>query len=341
VSEGSPLSLRGQTVLVTGAGGSIGSELSRQLAEREPARLILLGHGENPIFELEQQLRERYPAISLVPFIADIRDRFRMTTAFANYRPSVVFHAAAHKHVPLMEDQPGEAVTNNVLGTRNLVDLAVAHGVEHLTLLSTDKAVRPASIMGATKRVAEQIVQQAARTHRRHFVSVRFGNVIGTRGSVVPSFQRQIDAGGPVTITHPEMRRYFMTCDEAAGLVLQAGALGTGGEIFLLDMGQPVSILQLAETMIRQAGKEPGRDVAIEVTGTRPGEKIHEEPYFSLEEGEPTDTPRILRARRTVLPRRFISRLRGLLRAAGPAGSDDEVRRCLTDLVPDYAPRAG
>ncbi len=333
--------LHGQTVLVTGAGGSIGSELCHQVAMVGPSRLVLLGHGENPIFELDLILRERFPALSIVPVIADIRDRARMNDVLARQRPGVLFHAAAHKHVPLMEDHPVEAVTNNVLGTRNVVELALQHEVPHLALLSTDKAVRATSVMGATKRVAEQIVQHAARRHRRHFVSVRFGNVIGSRGSVVPNFQRQIEAGGPVTVTHPEMRRYFMTCPEAVGLVMQAAALGQGGEIFVLDMGHPVSIIQLAETMIRQSGKEPGRDIAIEVTGIRPGEKLYEEPYFSTEEAEPTEMPGILRARATTLPRCFVTRLRALLRAAVQGAADEELRRCLAELVPDYAPRAG
>lgn len=328
--------IHGRTVLVTGAGGSIGSELCHQVAAVKPSSLLLLGHGENPIFELDLILKERFPALPVVPIIADIRDRIRMRDVFARHRPGVVLHAAAHKHVPLMEDHPVEAVTNNVLGTLHVVELSVEHEVLHLALVSTDKAVRATSVMGATKRVAEQIVQHAARRHRRHFVSVRFGNVIGTRGSVVPNFQRQIEAGGPVTVTHPGMRRYFMTCPEAAGLVLQAAALGQGGEIFVLDMGQPVSILQLAETMIRQAGKEPGRDIAIEISGIRPGEKLYEEPYFSTEEAEPTEMPGILRARATRLPERFVTRMRALLRAAVRSAPEEELRRCLAELVPDY-----
>jgi FlaA1/EpsC-like NDP-sugar epimerase len=339
VSAGLQELLHGRTVLVTGAGGSIGSELCHQVAAVGPAALLLLGHGENPIFELDLLLKERFPALPVVPIIADIRDRARMGDVFARYGPGVVFHAAAHKHVPLMEDHPVEAVTNNVLGTLHVVELSAEHDVMHLALISTDKAVRPTSVMGATKRVAEQIVQHAARRHRRHFVSVRFGNVIGSRGSVVPNFQRQIEAGGPVTVTHPGMRRYFMTCPEAVGLVMQAAALGKGGEIFVLDMGQPVSIMQLADTMIRQAGKEPGRDIAIEVTGIRHGEKLYEEPYFSTEEAVPTGMAGILRARTTTLPPRFVTRMRGLLRAAGRGAPDDELRGCLAGLVSNYSPR--
>ena len=337
-ADGLAALLGGRRVLVTGAGGSIGSELCREVAGYGPERLILLGHGENPIFELSGELRGRFPALGLDAVIADIRDRVRLGEAFARFRPELVLHAAAHKHVPLMEANVAEAVSNNVLGTRQVVELAAAHGVGHLALLSTDKAVRPVSVMGASKRVAELVVQHAARRHRRHYVAVRFGNVIGTRGSVVPIFERQIAAGGPVTITHPEMRRFFMTAPEAAQLVLRAAALGSGGEIFALDMGQPVRILQLAETMIRQAGKEPGRDVAIEVTGIRPGEKLHEEPYFSPADTVPTVLPGIYRSRPRALPPRFQSRLRTLLGRVQAGAAEDELRELLAALVPDYEP---
>lgn len=330
--------LRDQTVLVTGAGGSIGSELGAQIAALRPARLVLLGHGENPIFELDAVLRERFPSLALAPVIADIRDRVRLRAIFERFRPGVVLHAAAHKHVPLMEENVVEAVSNNVLGTRQVVELAAAHDVSHLALISTDKAVRPSSVMGATKRIAEQVVQHAARRYRRHYVSVRFGNVIGTRGSVVPIFERQIASGGPVTVTHPEMRRYFMTVPEAARLVLQAAALGRGGEIFALEMGQPVRILQLAETMIRQAGKEPGRDIEIRVTGVRPGEKLYEEPYFSTADSIPTELAGIHRSRPTALPHRFLTKLRALLLAVETGAGDADLRRCLAELVPDYSP---
>ena len=328
-------------MLVTGAGGSIGSELCAQVASYGPACLVLLGHGENPIFELEAMLRARYPALALSPVIADIRDTGRLKSVFARLRPTVVFHAAAHKHVPLMEENVVEAVTNNVLGTRQVVEQAVRFEVPHLALISSDKAVRPVSVMGATKRAAELVVQQAARRYRRHYVAVRFGNVIGTRGSVVPTFERQIGSGGPVTVTHPEMRRYFMTAPEAVQLVLRAAALGRGGEVFALDMGQPVRILQLAETMIRQAGKEPGRDIEIRFTGIRPGEKLHEEPYFSAEDSRPTGLPGIHRSRPTPLPTRFAGRLRALLRAAQAGAEDGELRRLLMELVPGYDPAAG
>jgi FlaA1/EpsC-like NDP-sugar epimerase len=335
VSEASSSSLRGQTVLITGAGGSIGSELSRQIAGREPARLILLGHGENPIFELEQQLRERHSAIPLVPFIADIRDQFRMTAAFAGYRPSVVFHAAAHKHVPLMEENVAEAITNNVLGTRNIAELSAEYGVEHLVLISTDKAVRPTNVMGATKRIAEQIVQGVAESTGRNFVAVRFGNVLGSRGSVVPTFLRQIQSGGPVTVTHPEMRRYFMTIPEAVQLVLQAGAIGKGGEVFVLDMGEPVRILDLATDLIRLSGLEVGTDVEIRFTGSRPGEKLYEELFFDSESALPTDHPKVLRAKNGALPAGLGTMVDLMVDGARRGWSDEQLRSVIGRLVPD------
>ena len=281
--------IRGQRVLVTGAGGSIGSELCRQIVRCEPAELIILGHGENSIFDIHNELRRlamdwsealkletgrtrpnpsnQRPASSFqfTPVIADVRDADRLAAVFAAHRPEIVFHAAAHKHVPLMEDNVEDAVTNNVLGTRRLVEASIAAEVDHFVLVSTDKAVNPSSVMGATKRVAELIVQEAAQRTGRAFVAVRFGNVLGSRGSVVPFFQRQIAAGGPVTVTHPDVKRYFMTIPEAVQLVLQAAALGRGGEIFVLDMGEPVRIVDLARDLIRLSGLEPGRDIEIQL----------------------------------------------------------------------------
>ena len=284
--------VHGKRVLVSGAGGSIGSELCRQIARLGPAELVLLGHGENSIFDVHNEmLRSRgageqesgdasgftHHALRITPVIADIRDAGRLAAVFAAHRPELVFHAAAHKHVPLMEDNVEDAITNNVLGTRNLVEASVAAGVSHFVLISTDKAVNPSSVMGATKRAAELIVQDAAQRTGRAFVAVRFGNVLGSRGSVVPFFQRQIAAGGPVTVTHPEVKRYFMTIPEAVQLVLQAAALGLGGEIFVLDMGEPVRIVDLARDLIRLTGLEPDRDIEIRYTGLRPGEKLFEE----------------------------------------------------------------
>jgi FlaA1/EpsC-like NDP-sugar epimerase len=326
----------GETVLVTGAGGSIGGELCRQLARLEPAQVLLLGHGENSIFDIELELNERYPNVTCVPLIADVRDRERMRQIFDTYRPYSVFHAAAHKHVPLMESNISEAITNNVTGTRNVADLAAEFGVEHLVLISTDKAVRPTSIMGATKRIAEQIVQEVAETSERNFVAVRFGNVLGSRGSVVPMFLRQIRSGGPVTVTHPDMRRYFMTIPEAVQLVLQAGASGKGGEVFVLNMGEPVRILDLATDLIRLSGLEVGTDIEIRFTGTRPGEKLYEELFFTSENALPTSHPKVLRAKNGVLPIGLSTVVELLTEGARNGWSDEQLRTLLLRLVPDF-----
>lgn len=330
----------GHTVLVTGAGGSIGAELCRQLARLAPARLILLGHGENSIFDVLEELSDGFPEISFVPVIADIRDRTRISGVFRRYAPRTAFHAAAHKHVPLMEGNVTEAVTNNVIGTRNVVDAAVDSGVEHFVFISTDKAVRPTSVMGATKRVAEQIVQYAAARYDRNFVSVRFGNVLGSRGSVVPTFLRQIRSGGPVSVTHPEMQRFFMTIPESVQLVLQAGALGRGGEVFVLDMGEPVRIVDVATDLIRLSGREPGKDIKIRFTGIRPGEKLYEEMFFSAENVMPTEHPKVLRARNGLLAEGVNKKIDSLARIAQMGGDEDEIRLLLRSLVPDFAATA-
>jgi FlaA1/EpsC-like NDP-sugar epimerase len=287
--------LTGKRVLVTGAGGSIGRELCRQIARWSPGTLVLLGHGENSIFEVALELQEDFPTLPIQPVIADIRDLSRLEAIFKNYRPQVVFHAAAHKHVPLMESNVEEAVTNNVIGTRNVVKVAVAAETERLVLISTDKAVRPANVMGATKRVAEMIVLEAAQRTGRAFSVVRFGNVLGSRGSVVPLFKRQIAHGGPVTVTHPDMKRYFMTIPEAVHLVLQAAAMGQGGEVFLLNMGQQVRILDLAEDLIRLSGLEPGKDIEVVFTGIRPGEKLSEDLWEVDAQYQTTAHPEIFR----------------------------------------------
>ena len=328
----------GEVVLVTGAGGSIGSELCRQLARLRPRQIVLLGHGENSIFDICNELRETFPGIEAVPVIADVRDRERLRTVLGQYRPFAVFHAAAHKHVPLMEANVTEAVLNNVLGTRNVAELSAEVGVEHMVLISTDKAVRPTNVMGATKRLAEQIVQHVAETTGRNFVAVRFGNVLGSRGSVIPTFLRQIQAGGQVTVTHPEMRRYFMTIPEAVQLVLHAGALGRGGEVFVLDMGEPVRILDLATDLIRLSGLEVGVDVEIRFTGIRPGEKLYEELFFASEKAIPTAHPKVLRAKNGSLPPGLAAELDMLIDAARRVWPDEALVGMLAGLVPDYQP---
>ena len=288
--------LGGKRVLVTGAGGSIGREICRQVARWSPAELILLGHGENSIFESLLELNEEMPLLSVHPVIADVRDASRIEEMFRLHQPQVVFHAAAHKHVPLMEANVEEAVTNNVLGTRNVVETANRYRVERLVLISTDKAVRPVSIMGATKRLAEMIVLDTAQRTKRAYSVVRFGNVLGSRGSVVPLFKNQIARGGPVTVTHPEMHRYFMTIPEAVHLVLQAASMGQGGEVFMLNMGQQVRILDLAEDLIKLSGLEPHRDIDIAFTGIRPGEKLREDLWEEGMQFEPTQHAEIFRA---------------------------------------------
>jgi FlaA1/EpsC-like NDP-sugar epimerase len=326
---------KGRTVLVTGAGGSIGSELCRQLAQLEPAMLVVLGHGENSIFDIQAELRTSHPGVPVVPVIADIRDAQRMHAIFDDCRPYAVFHAAAHKHVPLMEENVVEAITNNIHGTTNVVNAAIDAGVEHFVLISTDKAVRPTSVMGATKRLAERVVQHAAVAHGRNFVSVRFGNVLGSRGSVVPTFFRQIRAGGPVTVTHPEMRRYFMTIPESVQLVLQAGTLGLGGEVFVLDMGEPVKIVDLATDLIRLCGFEPGKDIDVQFTGIRPGEKLYEEMFFHEEHAVPTNHPKLLRAKKAGIPEGLMRRIDRLV-AATDTSEEEELREMLVALVPDF-----
>jgi FlaA1/EpsC-like NDP-sugar epimerase len=291
--------IRGKRILVTGAGGSIGSELCRQILKCQPSELILVGHGENSVFNIQQELEKvvqtfkaenrlqgNVPQIS--PFIADIRMLSRLERAFERFRPHMVFHAAAHKHVPMMELNSPEAVTNNVQGTKNLVELAINYDVENFVMISTDKAVNPTNIMGASKRVAEMLVLQAAQKIGKPYVVVRFGNVLGSRGSVVPTFKRQIADGGPVTVTHPDVCRYFMTIPEAVQLVLQAAVIGRGGEVFMLDMGKPVKIVDLAKELIRLSGYELGKTMEIVFTGLRPGEKLYEELFIAGEQYDAT-----------------------------------------------------
>jgi len=269
--------LTGKTVLVTGAGGSIGSEICRQIAKFSPKKLLLLGHGENSIYAIDMELKTHYQQdVEIIPIIADIQDHNRILEIMEMYRPDVVYHAAAHKHVPLMEYNPTDAVKNNIIGTRNVATAADVFGVKNFVLISTDKAVNPPNVMGATKRFAEMIIQNMDKESNTKFVAVRFGNVLGSRGSVIPLFKKQIQEGGPVTVTHPDMTRYFMTIPEASQLVIQAGALARGGEVFVLDMGEPVKIVDLAKNLIKLSGYSVD-DIGITFTGIRPGEKLYEE----------------------------------------------------------------
>jgi FlaA1/EpsC-like NDP-sugar epimerase len=292
--------LGGQTVLVTGAGGSIGSELCRQISRARPARLVLVENGETALFEIERELLDERGFSAAIPVLADVCNRSKMRQVFERYRPTVVFHAAAYKHVPLMEANPLESVRNNALATKAIADVAVEFGADRFVLVSTDKAVNPKTVMGQSKALCEWIVEAygAREDVSTRFVAVRFGNVLGSSGSVIPIFRRQIAKGGPVTVTHPDMTRYFMTIPEAASLVVQAGAIGGEGEIFVLDMGEPVRILDLARNMIRLSGKEPDRDVPIEFVGARPGEKLFEELWGADEEVRPTSHPKIHRVKR-------------------------------------------
>lgn len=289
--------LNEMTVLVTGAGGSIGSELCRQVAAVGPKKLVLLDHCENSIHSIWLELTEKFPGVPLALEIADVRDKPRVESLFHTHRPAVVFHAAAHKHVPLMELHPAEAVKTNVFGTRNVALAASRSEARVFVMISTDKAVNPSSAMGATKRLAELIITQENRVSNTIFTAVRFGNVLGSNGSVVPVFQRQIARGGPVTVTHPEMKRYFMTIPEAVHLVIQAGSMAKGGEVFLLDMGKPVKIVDMARDMIKLSGLEPGKDIQLEFTGIRPGEKLFEELLTAEEGSSATSHKRIFTAR--------------------------------------------
>ncbi len=334
-------SLTGRRVLVTGAGGSIGQELCRQIARWGPAELILLGHGENSIFECVIDLEQNFPSIPLHPVIADIRDLDRLLVVFEDQRPQVIFHTAAHKHVPLMEANVEDAVTNNILGTRNVVEAAQNFNIERLVMISTDKAIRPTSVMGATKRIAELLVLDAANRSGRPYSVVRFGNVLGSRGSVIPMFKRQIAAGGPVTITHPEMERYFMTIPEAVHLVLQASALGKGGEVFVLRMGEQVRILDLAEDLIRLSGLEPGKDIEIVFTGIRPGEKLSEELWDKGAIYEPTIHPDIVRlVDENLLGGEPLVTLVDDLLSLATEGDPSEIIRVLDDCIPGAAVRS-
>ncbi|TWH59692.1 FlaA1/EpsC-like NDP-sugar epimerase [Desulfitobacterium sp. LBE] len=332
--------LAGEAVLITGGGGSIGSELCRQVARFNPAKLVIVGHGENSVFDIEQELRSENPGLDVVTEILDIKDREKVHLVFQRYKPGVVFHAAAHKHVPLMEKNPEEAMKNNIMGTSNLAEAADAAKVKTFVLISTDKAVNPTSIMGATKRVAEMVIQSMDKRSDTKYVAVRFGNVLGSRGSVIPTFKRQIAKGGPVTVTHPDMVRYFMTIPEASQLVIQAGSMAQGGEIFILDMGQPVKILDLARDLIRLSGFEPDVDIKIKFTGMRPGEKLFEELLTAEEGTSATKHKRIFVAKPNNINVSQLEELIHLIRERGSYLTREEVMGQLQAIVPTFRKQA-
>jgi FlaA1/EpsC-like NDP-sugar epimerase len=334
--------ITGCTVMVTGAAGSIGSELCRQIARLSPGRLILFEIAESPLFYFEMEMREKFPAIGLVPVIGDVRDRGRVEEIVRAHRPAIIFHAAAYKHVPMMEIQPVEAVKTNVLGTRIVAEAAAKFGVERFVLVSTDKAVRPTNVMGATKRLAELVIHNiASRQGPTVFVAVRFGNVLGSVGSVIPIFRRQLMTTGKLTVTHKDASRYFMLIPEAAGLILQAGAMGKGGEVFVLDMGEPVKIVDLAKNLIRLSGKELGVDAEIVFTGLRPGEKLHEELIVEGEDVSGTIHPKVMKLiANGKMPPSWSTRLEELIVCAITGERCDVVAK-LGALVKGYRPNYG
>lgn len=331
--------IQGKRVLITGAAGSIGFELSRQISRFNPALVVLLDQDETGTFYIEKELCIHFPGLPLHAVIADIRDQERIDVIFSTFRPDIVFHAAAYKHVPLMEVNLDEAVKNNVFGTLVLGEAALEHGVQAFVFISTDKAVNPTSVMGATKRIGEMICQTLNQKNGTKFISVRFGNVLASRGSVIPIFREQIKKGGPVTVTHPDMKRYFMSISEACLLVLQAGSIGTGGEVFVLDMGEPVKILDLAHEIIRLSGFEPDKDIPIVFTGMRPGEKLFEE-LLSAEDGTlPTQHAKIFRAKLRSVEGAFLDQLLAKLRKAVQNRSQAGFHAIFKEAVPSYNSR--
>lgn len=330
--------LQGRRILVTGGGGSIGSELCRQLAERNPELLIIVDHSEYNLYRIEQQLLACRQPVNFVKILGDIRGESITDAIFNRYRPQVVFHAAAYKHVPMVEDNPVEGVWNNVFGTKRVADAAVKFDAEHFVLISTDKTVNPTSVMGVSKRIAELYCQSLGRHEKTHFITTRFGNVLGSTGSVVPHFERQIKRGGPVTVTHADVTRFFMTIGEAVSLILQAGAMGRGGEIFVLDMGQPIRIRDLAEKLIRLSGLVPGRDIDIVYTGLRPGEKLHEELFYRNETLRGTTHPKLLLASCCEMRQSELDAALDELHQAAVTSDSAAMIRALQRIVPQYRP---
>lgn len=324
--------------MVTGGGGSIGSELCRQIAKHKPKQLIIFDIYENNAYDIQQELLREYPELDLVVLIGSVRDEKRIESIFEQYRPEIIYHAAAHKHVPLMEDSPNEAIKNNVLGTFNMVVMADRWKAKRFVQISTDKAVNPTNIMGASKRICEMIIQTYNKESDTEYVAVRFGNVLGSNGSVIPLFKKQIAAGGPVTVTHPEIIRYFMTIPEAVSLVLQAGAYAKGGEIFVLDMGEPVKILDLAKNMIRLSGYKVDQDIKIEFTGLRPGEKLYEE--LLMDEEGMTDTPnKLIHIGHPIdVDEVKLAHALRVLESAAQSETDD-MRLIVESIVPTYHPK--
>lgn len=330
--------VEGRAVLVTGAGGSIGSELCRQLCAFAPGNLVLVERAETSLFHIHRELLATHPSVHITPCIADVGDAARMRDIFTAHRPAIVFHAAAHKHVPMMEWNPGEAIKNNVLGTKNVADLAHEFATEAFVLISTDKAVNPSSVMGASKRCAEIYVQSLAQRSSTRFAAVRFGNVLGSAGSVIPIFQEQIAAGGPVTVTHPEMRRYFMTIPEACQLVIQTGSMGRGGEIFILDMGEPVRIVDLARDLISLSGLRVQDDIEIRFTGMRPGEKLFEELATDAEQADKTRHEKIFVARIRPYDWQDVERYCSMLSEAAETQRPAFILATLREVVPEFRP---
>ena len=331
--------IKDKIIMVTGGGGSIGSELCRQIVKYEPKQLVLIDIYENNAYDIQQEIKRHFPEIDLKVLIASVRDEHKMDKIFEQYKPEIVFHAAAHKHVPLMEDSPCEAIKNNVFGTQNVVNLSDKYNVKKFVLISTDKAVNPTNIMGATKRCCEMIVQTKNKTSKTEFVAVRFGNVLGSNGSVVPLFKKQIEEGGPVTVTHEEVTRFFMTIPEAVSLVLQASAMAKGGEIFVLDMGEPVKIIDLARNLIKLSGFEPNVDIKIEVTGLRPGEKLYEEVLMDEEGLQKTSNNQIRIGRPIDIDEAEFKKELNILKRVADNDQDEKVDLIMKSIVPTYVRR--